>query len=401
MNDKMTHILIIYESIEPGNIETRRVFKLLEEKGILESRGVMAVHVSPNDLKWCDVVLFVRSTSAIERDLALFAKKMGKFILLSIDDDFLSLGSSYGADGAGYRSCRHKCLKDILKAVDCLITVNELLAQKYIRYCHTDRYVVTNTIVEEKELFPTFQDGNSKDNVNLAIYVNDGTQGLFNQIIRPALRLLTRDYCGRIALYLMALHPDMSEFEKSFDIHFVPHMPYREFKEYMGKEDFDIGLAPLTETGFSKYKYFNKYIEYTLAGIPAIYSDCELYRLVVKDGYNGLLTKNSAEEWSRTIAHMVNDAGLRKTLISNAQKHLYDNFRSDRVLEKLTVDIPEITNYKVDKSSQRFLHLRLLIIHINYSFFRIRGWFGTAFAMIRKGNYILLWKRFRKRILKV
>ena len=393
----MTHVLIVYETIEPCNIETIRVFKLLEGKDLLSCRGVLASHVKIDDLVWSDVLVFVRSTSSIERDIAMLAKKMGKFVILSLDDDFLSLGKSYGADGSGYRSARHMCLRSILKTIDCLVTVNELLAKKYIEYCTTGRYVITNTIVEKEEFYPTAQNGKSRDRIKIAVYVNDGTQGIFNQILRPALRLLFGNYKNRISLYLMALKPDMSEFESSFDITFVPHLPYKEFKRFLGTEGLDIGLAPLVDEGFSKYKYFNKFIEYTLAGIPAIYSDCPLYRLVIKDDYNGILTKNGAEDWYDAISKMIDDAILRKNIIENAQKYLYDNFESDQVLNRFVTNIPELTNYKTIKTPISALRSRLYIIKLKYFIFRVRGWFSTGLTLLRKGNVYAIKERLKDR----
>ncbi len=397
----MTNILIIYEVEEPCNIETRRVFKMLEAKNLLQCKGVFATHVDKSDLVWADVLVFVRSTSSIERDLVSLAKEMGKFVILSLDDDFLGLDSSYGADGSGYRRERHDCLKSILYNVDCLLAVNKLLAQKYIKYCISNRYVLTNTMVERSEFYQPQMCGISKEKIKLAIYVNDGTQEIFNQILRPAFQLLKEYYHGRVAIYLMALHPDMSEFEHDFDIHYIPHMPYAEFKHYMGTEDFDIGLAPLDNEGFSKYKYFNKYIEYTLAGIPAIYSDCPLYRLVIRDGYNGIFTDNSPEGWFREISRMIEEDDLRKDIIKNAQVHLYDNFESDVVLERLVQNIPELIGFKSPEASVGMLLLKLCSIKLNYRLFRIRGWIGTAGLMIRKGNIGDLCKRFKKRILKM
>lgn len=393
----MTHVLIVYETIEPCNIETIRVFKLLEEKDLLLCQGILASHVKTDDLVWSDVLVFVRSTSAIERDISLLAKKMGKFVILSLDDDFLSLGNSYGADGSGYRSARHRCLRSILKSIDCLVTVNELLARKYIEYCTTNRYVITHTVVEKEDFFSTAQNGKSKDRIKLAVYVNDGTQGIFNQILRPALRLLSDNYKNRISLYLMALKPDMSEFESSFDITFVPHLPYKEFKKFLGAEGFDIGLAPLVDEGFSKYKYFNKFIEYTLAGIPAIYSDCPLYRLVIKDHFNGILTKNSAEDWYEAISMMIDDAILRKSIIENAQKYLYDNFESFRVLDKFVANIPELTGYKTMEAPIGALRSRLYIIKLKYYIFRVHGWLGTGLTLLRRGNVRAIKERLKDR----
>lgn len=397
----MTHVLIVFEAVEPGNIETCRVHKILERKGFLESRGLLAAQVKKEDLVWSDVLLFVRSTSSIERDLAILAKKMGKFVILSIDDDFLSLGNTYGADGSGYWKSRHYCLKSILYHVDCLLTVNQLLAEKYITFCQTNRYVVTNTIVEEQEMHPTTQDGKQKEKVKLAIYVNDGSQDLFNEIMKPALRTLSQSLSNRVAIYLMALHPDMSEFEDVFDVHYVPHMPYKDFKQYLGTEGFDIGLAPLTDTGFSKYKYFNKYIEYTLAGIPAIYSDCPLYRMVIQDGFNGIFTDNSKEGWAEALSRMIDNAELRRDLIKNAQEHLYSNFNADAVLDKLIQDIPEFVEYKGIGHYSPLISFILLWIKIKYGCFRIGGWINTTRNMLKHGEFVQFYNRFRSRILKI
>ena len=394
----MKNVQIIYEAIEPCNIEIRRVLKLLESKDLLVSRGLEASQVKKEDLLWCDVMLLVRSTSSIERDFAILAKRMRKFIILLIDDDFLSLGASYGADGSGYRTSRHKCLKTVLNHIDCLLTVNKLLADKYISYCQTQRYEVTNTIVEEKEMHPTSQDGTRKEKVKLAIYVNDGSQELFNEIMKPALRMLGQSYTNRVAIYLMALHPDMSEFDGVFDIHFVPHMPYNDFKQYLGTEGFDIGLAPLTDSGFSKYKYFNKYIEYTLAGIPAVYSDCPLYRLVIQDGYNGIFTDNSKEGWNNAMSRMIDNAELRRDLITNAQQHLYENFQAESILSKLIKDIPELINYKSPKNDLSLLSVRIAWIRLNYYFFRVSGWCGTVINMVKQGNFMKLWIKIKTRV---
>ena len=67
--------------------------------------------MTKKDLEWSDVLLMVRSTSSIERDLSALDKKMGKFVILMLDADFFGHGSSYGADGPDYRKVRHNVLR--------------------------------------------------------------------------------------------------------------------------------------------------------------------------------------------------------------------------------------------------------------------------------------------------
>ena len=57
----------------------------------------------------------------------------------------------------------------------------------------------------------------------------------------------------------MVLKPYLDEFKDKIEINYVPHIPYKDFKSFLSKSSFDIGLAPLIDTGFSCYKYFNKY----------------------------------------------------------------------------------------------------------------------------------------------
>lgn len=47
-------------------------------------------------------MLFIRSTSLIELNLVKLGRKTGKYIILMLDDDFLSLDDNYGVIGQGY-----------------------------------------------------------------------------------------------------------------------------------------------------------------------------------------------------------------------------------------------------------------------------------------------------------
>jgi glycosyltransferase involved in cell wall biosynthesis len=84
-------------------------------------------------------------------------------------------------------------------------------------------------------------------------------------------------------------------------------------------------VAPLKNTIFNEAKSELKYIEYTALGVPGVYSDLPPYNSVVKDGFNGLLAKNSAE-WELKLEKLILDQNLRIKIVENAQKDIKKSY---------------------------------------------------------------------------
>lgn len=378
----MTHVLIIYEIIEPTNRELCKLMAELERGHVIDLRSRLLKQIEIADIDWCDVVISVRSTSVFEYKLAELAKKLGKFWILELDDDFLSLGDSYGRNGEGYPTERKKYLRKILPYTDCILTANKLLAEKYCEIGKISRYVLLDTVIDPSKLsIPTWNNKKKK----VAFYVNDGTLDMFNMILKPALLDMEANQVDKFAIYFLGLQPDVSEFNRKLEFHFIPHMGFEKFLHYLSSEHFDIGLAPLTEDGFSQLKYFNKYIEYTRAGIVGIYSDCALYRQIVVSGSNGILCDNSPTAWRNAILSLVSNNTLRKQLVVNAQNQAREKFALDTILLKLRTELHELADYKAQNLKAK--KLALVLIRIQYRCFRLNGWLKTFFKIVRAGNF--------------
>lgn len=392
---QMSNLLFLYESVEPTNQETFDLVKLASITGGFGLRKRACLDVRAEDIEWCDVVLSVRSTSDMEWRLAKMAKSLGKYWILMLDDDFLSLGDDYGRDGQGYRNELKHCLKRLLYFTDCLLTVNELLAKKYASLGKIKKYVLSSASFDSSNMTePTA--GNKK--TKIVYYVNDGTETMFDLYLKPLLHILCQKYSDQVALYFLSIRPEMSEYEDKIETHYIPHMSLDEFWKYVANEHFDIGLAPLDEIGFSKYKYFNKYVEYTRAGIAGIYSDCALYRQVVENGYNGVLCDNSTECWIRAISELIDNKDKRVMIAKNAQRYAIEHFSKNKVIDKLLEDIPELTQYSAPK--KKVSHLALKIIWIHYWGFRVRGWIHTIYCCIKTGNIKALIRRAKEKFQK-
>jgi glycosyltransferase involved in cell wall biosynthesis len=100
---------------------------------------------------------------------------------------------------------------------------------------------------------------------------------------------------------------------------FSPWVQVNENPEgYYSGLDYDIGLAPLHPTAFSRSKSGLRVLEHGARGIPVIASDCEAYRPVVEHGVNGFLVK-ADHEWLKYMSELAGDDDLREKMGEAAQ----------------------------------------------------------------------------------
>ena len=389
----MSNVLLTFESYEPTNLETFKTFSRIQEKGLIQLKSKRCIDIKSGDLDWCDVIYSVRSTSSLEASLSAYAKKLGKYWIMFLDDDFLSLGKDYGQDGQGYRNAKKKALKRVLRNTDCLVTSNDNLTRKYSKYGNYKRTYKGETGIELEHLIMPQPAGNR---VKIVYYANDGTTTMIDKYLKPVFSKLAEKYSDRISLYFMSVQPELHNLDKELDIHYIPHMGFDEFLKYIASQHFDIGLAPLDDNGFSKFKYINKFVEYTRAGVAGIYSNCELYNSVIINGKNGMICENTTEGWVDAISNLIENDSLKIHVAKGAQSYVKDYMSIDAIIESIVTSIPELQEYKApDYKASGFL---LFLFHIEYWGFRIRGWMFTAYNSILTGNIKGLFRRAIRRI---
>lgn len=93
----------------------------------------------------------------------------------------------------------------------------------------------------------------------------------------------------------------------------------RDQENYYRSIDFDIGLAPIVPTAFSRSKSRLKALEYNARGIPVLATDCEPYRGYVRDGVNGFLIRYE-HEWLKRMSELAADDGLREQMSAQSRQ---------------------------------------------------------------------------------
>lgn len=89
---------------------------------------------------------------------------------------------------------------------------------------------------------------------------------------------------------------------------------------YYRNIDFDIGIAPLEDTVFTRSKSAIKALEYSALGIPVVASDVRPYRDFVIDGVTGYLVREP-HEWGKRLYELANDEAMREEMGRKAREH--------------------------------------------------------------------------------
>jgi glycosyltransferase involved in cell wall biosynthesis len=109
------------------------------------------------------------------------------------------------------------------------------------------------------------------------------------------------------------------------------YVPWTPDGEAAQVRSFDIGLAPLIDDPWSRWKMPYKILNCFAAGVPVIASRLGAVETVVRDGENGLL----AGEWTTSIARLEKDETLRERLGRAGRRTVEEGYSVARCYEQL------------------------------------------------------------------
>jgi hypothetical protein len=89
---------------------------------------------------------------------------------------------------------------------------------------------------------------------------------------------------------------------------------YPGFVDWITRQHWDIGIAPLADTPFNRCKSAIKALDYAALGLPVLASDRAVYRGTLADGRGGWLLPDDADVWFAALVRLIRDASLRSHL---------------------------------------------------------------------------------------
>ena len=373
----MANVLCVYENKIATVLATENFLKALNNyDSRINVKFLTVLEVTKKDLTECDILYMLRPNNAYFGRLAKTAHNLGCLVIFFLDDDLMNLPT-----GNPNIPWRKKGLAYSAKQSDIIISSSPYICKKYsINYC-IQRSFQLNTPVLENEIKQHIDGKNEKLKIVYAAGLSHTV--FFDCFIKPVIKRLD-DLCGeRISLTFMGVHPDLDINELKMPISFIEPMLLNEYRTRIEKENFDIGLAPLTTTDFTKCKYFNKFIEYAMFGIVGLYSNTEPYTFVVNDKKNGFLIGDSPDDWLNSICNLVNNPELLNKCRIEAYETLRRTFNEKIIFENLIKEIPEFTK---EHNEQQKKPNSLFIYKMMYKMSRVGDWGYKFVFYFRKGG---------------
>jgi glycosyltransferase involved in cell wall biosynthesis len=114
----------------------------------------------------------------------------------------------------------------------------------------------------------------------------------------------------------------------------VQFIPWEEQNEIGVLQKFDIGLMPLPDNEWTRFKCGLKLIQYMALGIPGIASPVGVNADIVRHGETGYLAL-SASEWAECLGRLLSDPALRQRIGSAAREQIAARYSLDQAAPKL------------------------------------------------------------------
>lgn len=305
----------------------------------IEGRFRFQDKICIEDLNWCTSYIAVRPNTPASVELARAIKKSGRFYVVLFDDDLLRRENAL----RWRKSSSYMCLT----LADVLICTNPLILADYSRMVKSGRKYLMHTALEEGDFLAPHKLGNT---IRFVYAAGRDHAHFFETMIKPVLNDFLEKNHDKVEFTFVGVEPDVSGIMYPKCLHFVPLMPLDAYTQFMREKQFDVGLAPLVDNSFANRKYFNKYIEYTKAGVFGVYSDCMPYTMIVEGKKNGLLVKNTQEAWLQALQTALEEKELVETGVIEAQNVLRKRFLLEVLAERLDSQIPELKKCSCDES---------------------------------------------------
>ena len=248
-----------------------------------------------------DVVFVQREVALVgppwfERAVSKF---LGKRIVLDLDDP---LWVHYESPVYGRLGSRVRCLKkidEIIELASHVICGNEFIA-RYARDLGSDA-IVLPTIADTSQFSP--KAGNTNGKQLVIGWIGTHTTMPYLESIKPALERLAEKRRFKLKIVgggrsLKLNGIEVEEVNWSLD---------REVEDF---RSLDIGVYPLADDGWSRYKAGFKAIEYACCGIPFVASPIGVVEQIAQDTGAGFLASTQSD-WFEALDKLLSDSSVR------------------------------------------------------------------------------------------
>lgn len=318
---RLPRVLLLYRVMLPSIILCgHSQLCYLQEQEKIEYRSRQEQHLNEADLVWADVVFLGRLDSWYEKQICRALQANGKPLVYIIDDDLLDVPAEMS-------SAPHYRLPEIQSNIAQIIDMCQVILTPSPRLM--EKYAVggrQGILLEEPAVHcGEYRPHNTSKPVKVGFAGSiDRTRDVENTL-GEALMRLRDEYGEAICFSFFGAIPD---FARSLGAQVVPFcMDYSDYLDQLEECDWDIGLGPMPETDFHRYKHYIKYIEYSSVSTASVLSDAEPYSRLRRMDAPAVFCKNDPEAWYGAIKSLVDDRDRLEALRRDARDFAVERFR--------------------------------------------------------------------------
>lgn len=266
---------------------------------------------------WADVVVIQRILGKSIKHLIHYCHMKGKKVVFELDDNVWCF-----PDSPEYQNKQAKEVPDqttdILKRCDAVTVSTDTIAKSAKENVNTPVFVLPNSMdfsqwkrmdLRHEHFLIGWMGGH--------YHVQD-----LEMIVQPLKQVLKKNdkltlvFLGCCPMQLLLDHPDRVFLQEFVNIEVLP--------KTMAVMRFNIGLAPLHETEFSKSRSNIRLLQYSALEIPSVVSYWGEYAWMVDNGFPCVCAKNG--NWAETIQEMVDDEEKRLDIGRRAYQYVIEKF---------------------------------------------------------------------------
>lgn len=384
----MANILCIYENKIATVIVVENFFKELQKYDQrIHFKFLSVSNISESDIEKSDILFMIRPNNSFFGNIAKIAKENGRSVIFYLDDDLSNLPKE-----SPDMPWRKKGLDYSAKKSDILVSSSQYICKNYQKKYGFSKTFQLNTAVPKHDIKGHKEQINER--IKIVYAASLAHQKYFNEFLKPIINKLDALFGEKISLTFMGVHPELDSKDYKMPIYYIEPLLLNEYRLRIEKENFDIGLAPLKTTEFTKCKYFNKFIEYAMFGIVGIYSDTEPYTFIIQNKENGLLVGDKPEDWLNAICELVNDSLLLKKCRLGAYKTIQEQLDSTIIMNNFINSFPDfIKTFEQKKLSGT----KLKYYKFNYKISRLGDLLYKAFFFYKQGGVKEVCKGLKRR----
>ena len=297
-----------------------RVTAPAERAGLKVIKGNQGDRVTPELVSEADVVViqrdFPRFRNAYAQVIAR-ARTEGKPVVYEIDDLLLEMPEDHST-----RRDYHGYLLAMLQAIveADVVTASCPALADYLRMFNPDTRVLPNYLDDQTWNFRT-PDENHIDDFPVVIgYMGGETHQADLEYVCPALQNILQRFEGKVKLrFFGGKPPELLLASPLVEWIAFNRDHYADFSQFFMQQVCDIFIAPLRDNLFNRCKSVIKYLEYSVHGIPGIYSHIPAYESIVEPGVNGLIATTMGE-WETSLVELIEKPALRRQMGKKAQE---------------------------------------------------------------------------------